>query len=75
MTLIKSSSQTEPKYDLIFTVNDFAVTISFNSLSISYKKYSDCSRRMIFLGLRLIICLANSDPIEPPHPVIRTTLS
>ena len=48
--------------------------ISLNSRSISYKKYSDCSSIMIFLGFNLIICLHNSDPIDPPAPVMNTDL-
>ena len=47
---------------------------SFNSLSMLYKENSDNSNKISFEGARWIIWRHNSEPIEPPAPVIITTL-
>ena len=47
--------------------------ISFRFCSIAYSEYSETSNNNSISGLLRMICLHNSDPIEPPAPVTMTT--
>ena len=65
---------TEPIIGTSSILRSLAWIYSHNSFSIEYKPNSFTSNKISFLGCCLIICLHNSEPIEPPAPVTITTL-